>query len=306
MAQDPNVGREILPIPDQPYRGRVPFDAKTADAPAQPMLHAPAGAPNVVIVLVDDMGFGIPSAFGGCVEMPTTERLANRGLRYNRFHTTALCSPTRAALLTGRNHHSVNMGVITEFGTSWPGATGMVPNTCASIAQIVKLNGYNTGHFGKCHETPAWEQSISGPFDRWPTGSGFEKFYGFLGGEMDQFVPVLFDGTTRIDPPKTPEQGYHLSDDLTDKAIGWIREQQTSTPDRPFFGYVAYGATHAPHQVPEAFRGRHTASSTWAGTLYGSRPWRARRNWARYPPTRSWPADPKVSRRGTNSRPTRS
>jgi len=257
MAQDPSVGRELLPIPDQPYRGPVPFDARTSSAPPQPILRAPAGAPNVVIVLVDDMGFGIPSAFGGCVDMPTTDRLAKGGLRYNQMHTTALCSPTRAALLTGRNHHSVNMGVITEFGTSWPGATGMIPNTCASIAQILKLNGYNTGQFGKCHEVPAWEQSISGPFDRWPTGAGFEKFYGFLGGEMDQFEPVLFDGTTRVDPPKTAEEGYHLTDDLTDKAIAWIREQQTSTPDRPFFAYVAYGATHAPHQVPDTFRGRH-------------------------------------------------
>jgi len=257
MAQDPKVGREILPIPDQPYRGAVPFDARMASAPPQPMLHAPEGAPNVVIVLLDDMGFGIPSAFGGFVEMPTTDRLARSGLRYNHMHTTALCSPTRAALLTGRNHHSVNMGVITEFGTSWPGATGMIPNTCASIAQILKLNGYNTGYFGKSHETPAWEQSTSGPFDRWPTGSGFEKFYGFIGGEMDQFTPVLFDGTTRVDPPRTPEQGYHLSDDLTDRAIAWVRDQQTSTPDRPFFAYVAYGATHAPHQVPATFRGRH-------------------------------------------------
>jgi arylsulfatase A-like enzyme len=257
MAQDPKTGREILPIPDQPYRGAVPFDARAASAPAQPMLRAPQGAPNVVIVLLDDMGFGIPSAFGGCVRMPTTERLAKTGLRYNHMHTTALCSPTRAALLTGRNHHSVNMGVITEFATSWPGATGMRPNTCATIGEILKLNGYNTGYFGKSHETPAWEQSPSGPFDRWPTGSGFEKFYGFLGGEMDQFMPVLYDGTTRVDPPKTPEEGYHLSEDLTDKAIAWIRDQQTGTPDRPFLAYVAYGATHAPHQVPETFRGRH-------------------------------------------------
>src|SRR5215470_6055362 len=257
MAQDVKIGREILPIPDQPYNGPVPFDARDADAPKQAMLSAPDGAPNVVIVLVDDMGFGIPSGFGGFVEMKTTERLAKGGLRYNHFHTTALCSPTRAALLTGRNHHSVNMGVITEFGTSWPGATGMIPNTCASIAQILRLNGYNTGQFGKCHEVPAWEQSISGPFDRWPTGAGFEKFYGFIGGEMDQFEPVLFDGTTRVDPPKTPEQGYHFSEDMTDQAIAWIREQQTDTPDRPFFAYVAYGATHAPHQVPEKFRGRH-------------------------------------------------
>ena len=257
MAQDPNIGREILPIPDQPYRGAVPFDARSASAPPQPMLHAPQGAPNIVLVLIDDMGFGIPSAFGGCVHMPTSERLASGGLRYNHFHTTALCSPTRAALLTGRNHHTVNMSSITEFSTSWPGATGMIPNTCANIGEILKLNGYSTAQFGKAHETPAWEQSASGPFDRWPTGSGFEKFYGFIGGEMDQFLPVLFDGTSRIDPPKTPEEGYHLSDDLTDRAVAWVRDQHTSTPDRPFLAYVAYGATHAPHQVPPAFRGRH-------------------------------------------------
>jgi arylsulfatase len=258
MPQDASkTGREILPVPDQPYKGPTPFDARTAPAPAQPMLRAPEGAPNVVIVLLDDMGFGVPSAFGGFVDMPTTDRLAKAGLRYNYMHTTALCSPTRAALLTGRNHHSVNMGVITEFATSWPGATGMIPNTCANIAQILKLNGYNTGYFGKAHEIPSWEQSPSGPFDRWPTGCGFEKFYGFLGGEMDQFLPVLFDGTSRIDPPKTPEEGYHLSDDITDRAVGWIRDQHTGTPDRPFFAYVAYGATHAPHQVPEKFRGRH-------------------------------------------------
>src|SRR5262249_17048783 len=257
MAQDVKVGREILPIPDQPYRGAVPFDARTASAPQQPMLHAPEGVPNVVIVLLSDMGSGIPSAFGGCVDMPTTDRLAKNGLRYNHMHTTALCSPTRAALLTGRNHHSVNMGVITEFATAWPGATGMRPNTCANIGELLRLKGYNTGYFGKRHEVPAWEQSVSGPFDRWPTGSGFEKFYGFMGGEMDHFIPILFDGTTRVDPPRTPEQGYHLTDDITDKAIGWIREQQMVTPDRPFLAYVAYGATHSPHQVPEKFRGRH-------------------------------------------------
>ena len=257
MAQDVKVGREILPIPDKPYNGPVPFDARDTEAPKQPMLSAPKGAPNVVIVLLDDMGFGIPSGFGGCVNMPTSERLARGGLRYNYFHTTALCSPTRAALLTGRNHHAVNMGSITEFATSWPGATGMIPNTCANIGQILKLNGFNTGYFGKSHETPAWELSVSGPFDRWPTGCGFEKFYGFIGGEMDHFTPVLFDGTTRVDAPRKPEEGYHLTEDLTDKAIAWIREQQTSTPDRPFFAYVAYGATHAPHQVPQSFAGRH-------------------------------------------------
>src|SRR5262245_9447708 len=202
MAQDVKVGRESLPIPDIPYSGSVPFDARDAEAPKQPMLSAPEGSPNVAIVLIDDMGFGIPSGFGGCTSMPTSERLPKNGIRYNHFHTTTLCSATRAALLTRRTHHAVKMGSITEFATSWPGATGMIPNTCANIGQILKLNGFNTGYFGKSHETPAWELSVSGPFDRWPTGCGFEKFYGFLGGEMDHFIPVLFDGTSRIDPPK--------------------------------------------------------------------------------------------------------
>ena len=248
--QDAASGREILPIPDKPYQGPTPLDAREMPAPLQTRLHAPAGAPHVVIVLLDDMGFGVPSAFGGFVEMPTSDRLAKAGLRYNHFHTTALCSPTRAALLTGRNHHAVGMGSITEFATSWPGNNGMRPNTCATIAEMLRLNGYNTAVFGKLHQTPPWEISASGPFDRWPTGEGFEKSYGFQGGEMDQFIPVLYEGVSRVSPPKTPEEGYHLSEDITGQAMGWVREQQSMTPDKPFFVYLSYGATHAPHHVP--------------------------------------------------------
>src|SRR5262245_25057326 len=255
--QDPAIGREILPIPDKLYQGPTPLDARDMPAPAQTRLHAPAGAPHVVIVLLDDMGFGVPSAFGGFVDMPTSDRLARAGLRYNHFHTTALCSPTRAALLTGRNHHAVGMGSITEFATSWPGNNATRPNTCATIAEVLRLNGYNTAVFGKLHQTPPWEISASGPFDRWPTREGFDKSYGFQGGEMDQFIPVLYEGVSRVSPPKTPEQGYHLSEDITDQAIGWVREQQSMTPDRPFFVYLSYGATHAPHHVPESWRGRN-------------------------------------------------
>src|SRR5499426_1458534 len=191
MAQDPKVGREILPIPDQPYRGAVPFDARTASAPVQPMLHAPEDSPNVVIVLVDDMGFGIPSAFGGCVSMPTTERLAKNGLRYNQFHTTALCSPTRAALLTGRNHHSAHSGNIGELATGFPGYDGIIPKSCATIAELLHENGYASGWWGKNHNVPDNQTSEAGPFDNWPTSRGFDYFYGFIGGETDQFYPAL-------------------------------------------------------------------------------------------------------------------
>ena len=233
------------------------MDARDAPAPKQPRLHAPEGAPNVVIVLVDDMGFGIPSAFGGCVDMPTTDRLAKNGLRYTQFHTTALCSPTRAALLTGRNHHSNGMGAIAEFATSWPGNNGMRPNTNATIAEMLRMNGYSTSAYGKWHQTPPWEISTSGPFDRWPTGEGFDRFYGFQGGEIDQFVPVLYEGTHLVDPPKTPEEGYHVSEDMVDQAIVWIREQQTMTPDKPFLVYMSFGATHAPHQSPDSWLDRY-------------------------------------------------
>ena len=167
MTENPEFQREILPIPDRPYQGYTPMDAREAPAPKQPRLHAPEGAPNVVIVLVDDMGFGIPSAFGGCVDMPTTDRLAKNGLRYTQFHTTAICSPTRAALLTGRNHHSNGMGSITEFATSWPGNNGIRPNTNGTIAEMLRMNGYSTSAYGKWHQTPPWEISTSGPFDRW-------------------------------------------------------------------------------------------------------------------------------------------
>jgi arylsulfatase len=171
-------------------------------------------------------------------------------LKYNRFHTTALCSPTRAAMLSGRNHHAVGMGGITEIATSAPGYNSLRPNTCAPLAEIVKLNGYSTAQFGKCHEVPVFESSPIGPFDHWPTGSGFEHFYGFIGGENNQYYPALYDGTTPIEPERTPEEGYHLMEDLADRAIGWIRQQKAIAPDKPFFVYFAPGATHAPHHVP--------------------------------------------------------
>ena len=212
-------------------------------------LRPPTGAPNVLVIILDDVGFGATSPFGGPCHMPNAERLARDGLKYTRFHTCALCSPTRQALLTGRNHHSVNMGGITEMATSTRGYTSVRPDSAATLAHVLRMNGYNTAAFGKMHQTPTWEVSPSGPFDRWPTGDGFERFYGFLGGENNHWTPSLFEGTSAISPPKTPEEGYHLSEDLVDQTIAYMRQQKVMTPDKPFFVYLSFGATHAPHHV---------------------------------------------------------
>src|SRR6188472_101234 len=247
--------RAVLPIPDahQPYPGLVTYDAKDPATSFPPIRQTrpPAGAPNVLVVLIDDAGFAASSAFGGTIDTPTAERLAAGGLKYNRFHTTALCSPTRQALLTGRNHHTVGMGGITELATSAPGYSSIRPNTCAPLAETLRLNGYSTAQFGKCHEVPVWETSPMGPFDRWPSpGGGFEYFYGFIGGEANQWYPALYEGTIPVEPDRTPEEGYHLTEDLADKAIKWVRQQKALMPDKPFFAYFAPGATHAPHHVP--------------------------------------------------------
>ncbi len=252
--------RTMLPIPDRPGHGLTTYDAKdpdTAFPPIRPLL-PPEGAPNVLIVLLDDVGFGAASTFGGPCRTPTADRLAAGGLRYNRFHTTALCAPTRQALLTGRNHHSVGMGSITETATSAPGNSSLRPNTKAPLAMTLKLNGYSTAQFGKCHEVPVWQSSPLGPFDAWPSGGGgFETFYGFIGGENNQWDPALYDGTTPVDPPATPEEGYHLTEDLTDRACSWVRQQKALMPDKPFFMYFAPGATHAPHHVPQEWADRY-------------------------------------------------
>ena len=252
--------RDVLPIPDRPYEGRITYDAKDPDTSFPPIepLRPPEGAPNVLIVLLDDVGFGASSAFGGPCSTPTAERLAENGLKFNRFHTTALCSPTRQALLTGRNHHSVGMGGITEIATSAPGYNSIRPNSAAPLAETLKLNGYSTAQFGKCHEVPVWETSPLGPFDAWPSGGGgFEHFYGFIGGEANQYAPALYDGTVPVEPDRTPEEGYHLTEDLTDRAIDWVRQQKALMPDKPFFAYFAPGATHAPHHVPLEWSDRY-------------------------------------------------
>jgi arylsulfatase len=241
--------RTVLPIPEPQYPHSTVFNARNATPPPRFEIKTPANAPNVLIVLIDDMGFGQSSAFGGPIHMPTVDLLANEGLRYNEFHTTALCSPTRTALLSGRNHHMNNMGSITETATAFPGQTGQRPNNVAPLAEMLRLNGYSTAAFGKSHETAAWELSPSGPTDRWPTRSGFDKFYGFIGGETNQWAPLLYDGMTQVEPSHDPN--YNFMTDMTDQAIKWVQAEKSLTPDKPFFMYFAPGATHAPHHVPK-------------------------------------------------------
>lgn len=252
MSKRDDIQRDVLPIPDRKPITLTTFSAKDPDTKFPPIrqLRPPAGAPNILIILIDDTGFGASSAFGGPCHTPNAERLAAAGLKYTRFHTTALCSPTRAAMLSGRNHHAVGMGGITEIATSAPGYNSIRPNTCAPLAEVLKLNGYSTAQFGKCHEVPVFESTPIGPYDRWPTGSGFERFYGFIGGETSQYAPPLYDGTTPIQAPRTAEEGYHLTEDLADRTIDYIRQQKSIAPDKPFFIYFAPGATHAPHHVP--------------------------------------------------------
>src|SRR5579862_5882063 len=252
--QSDKSSRTILPIPDRQHVGLTTYDAKDPDTMFPPIepLRPPKGAPNVLIVLLDDVGFAASSAFGGVINTPTAERLAQGGLKFNRFHTTALCSPTRQALLTGRNHHSVNMAGVCEIATSAPGYSSVLPKDKAPLAMTLKLNGYSTAQFGKCHEVPVWETSPMGPFDQWPTGGGgFEYFYGFIGGETNQWYPAVYEGTTPIEITKTPEDGYHFGEDMTDKAISWVRQQKVLMGDKPFFIYFAPGACHAPHQIPK-------------------------------------------------------
>jgi arylsulfatase len=260
MNEQDNIPRTVLPIPDPPRTGLMLYDAKDPENkyPAITQLRPPKGAPNVLLILIDDAGFGSSSAFGGPCYTPNAELLASGGLKFNRFHTTALCSPTRQAMLTGRNHHTVGMGGITEIASGSPGYNSILPNTCAPLARTLKLNGYATAQFGKCHEVPVWETSPAGPFDSWPTGGGgFEYFYGFIGGEAHQWYPSLYEGTIPVEPKKTPEEGYHLMEDMTDKAMNWIGQQKALIPDKPFFVYFAPGATHAPHHVPKEWADKY-------------------------------------------------
>jgi arylsulfatase len=251
----PSAERSAIPQADPPFKG-VAGRTLAGSRPDFPHpVAAPAGAPNVLLVLVDDAGFGNPSTFGGPCQTPTLTRLANRGLRYNRFHVTALCSPTRAALLSGRNHHAVGFGSVAEFAGGWPGYNSTWPKSAASVGKILQGNGYTTAAFGKWHLTPDDQQGPAGPFDRWPNGLGFDYFWGFLGGASGQYDPVVAENNTIVGVPGGKD--YYFPTDMADRAIRWIRDQKAQSPDRPFFMYYAPGASHAPHHVPKAWADKY-------------------------------------------------
>src|ERR1700689_5284147 len=251
------IAPEALPIPQPPFTGTVDIDARRSTPAWAPAVTAPQGAPNIVLILVDEVGFSATSAFGGPIETPAFAALAKSGLRYNGFHVNAYCSPTRAALLSGRNAHQIGFGAIAERTAGFPGYNSLWPKSAASIAEVLKDNGYNTAAFGKWHNTPTWQVSPAGPFDRWPTSLGFQHFYGFLAGYDNQYFPRLFRDTVPIEPPHTPEQGYSLTTDMTDEAIRWLHQVDAVAPQKPFFLYYAPGATHTPHQVPKTWIARY-------------------------------------------------
>ena len=249
LAGTYEMDRTILPIHPPTTEPITEMDARNVEKPVIFEVKAPEGAPNIVIVMIDDIGFGATSTFGGAIQTPTFDRLADNGLRFNQFHTTALCSPTRASLLSGRNHHKMNVGSVMEVATGFQGNQGIRPDNAKYVAETLRQNGYSTAAFGKWHETATWEVSVSGPYFRWPTNSGFDKFYGFIGGETNQWDPVIFDGVTKVH--KKDNSDYHFTTDMTDEAIKWIKFQKAMTPEKPFMVYYAPGAVHAPHHAPK-------------------------------------------------------
>jgi arylsulfatase A-like enzyme len=250
LLPTPVFSQEILPRPEQPFQGHIGLTAKESvkDFPSE--VTAPEGAPNILLILTDDVGFGASTTFGGPVPTPAMDRLAANGLRYNTFHTTALCSPTRAALLTGRNHHSAATAGIMEIGTGFPGYNTLMPKSAGTVAETLRQNGYNTAWYGKNHNVPDWHSSQAGPFDLWPTGLGFEYFYGFIGGDTNQWHPAIFENTTPIEPPHD-DPDYFFEKDMADKAIERIRFLDAMAPQKPFFVYYAPGTAHAPHHAPK-------------------------------------------------------
>ena len=242
--------QDVLPRPDPPFKGVMRPDARTSSEDWPADVNPPKGAPNILLILVDDVGFSATHTFGGTINTPTFDTLAQKGLKYNEFHVNAICAPSRASLLSGRTDHQVGFGSITEFATGYPGYNSLWPKSAASVAEVLKDNGYNTAAFGKWHDTPVWQATPAGPFDRWPTGLGFEYFYGFLSAFDSQYSPRLYRDTTPVEPQKTTAEGYNLTDDLTNDAIRWLHLQQAAS-DKPFFLYFATGATHTPHQVPK-------------------------------------------------------
>ncbi|NES43260.1 MAG: sulfatase-like hydrolase/transferase, partial [Moorea sp. SIO2C4] len=265
IAVPPGLAQD-LPLPDPTFNGQIEetYDQSEADDAILMSPQPPEGAPNILLVLLDDVGFGASEAFGGPIVTPTLDKLVENGLSYNRFHTTSLCSPTRAALLTGRNSHSAASGSIQEMATGFPGYTGLIPQSTATVAQILQAHGYSTSWFGKNHNVPDNQTCWFGPFTRWPNDLGFDYFYGFIGGETDQWYPTLYENRNPINQPASPEEGYNLNHDLADQAISWLRYNRSLSPDTPFFLYFSPGATHAPHQPPASYVDKYKAGGEHA------------------------------------------
>jgi len=253
------IDGRYLPNPPAPFGGSIGLTAKDSTSYWPPQIVPPKGAPNILLIMTDDAGYGVAGTFGGVIPTPALDRIANAGLRYTQFHSTALCSPTRAALITGRNHHAVGFGVVAEQATGFPGYDSIIGIDNATIGEILKQNGYATSWFGKNHNTPAFQYSAAGPFNQWPVGMGFDYFYGFMGGDSSQWQPYLFQNTTQIFP-WLGKPGYNLITDMADEAIDHVNQLNATAPDKPFFVYYVPGATHAPHHPPpewiEKFKGK--------------------------------------------------
>lgn len=262
VLMSPNLEAHVLPKPDPEFQGKIDVNPEHSIPDWPELVTAPEGAPNIVLIMLDDVGFSATSTFGGLSSTPVLDQIATEGLRYNRFHGTPMCSPTRAALLSGRNSHQVGYGRISELAVGYPGYNSIWPKSAASLAEVLKLNGYNTAAFGKWHNTPVWETSSAGPFDQWPTGLGFfEYFYGFIGFGSSQWEPNLYQNTLPASAPTGPNEGYNLTTDLINDAIDWVGRQNATSPTKPFFLYFAASATHSPHHVPkewiEKFKGTY-------------------------------------------------
>jgi arylsulfatase A-like enzyme len=247
----PLLAQNALPLADQPFGGKIDRDARRSVPQWPHQVTAPNDAPNVLLILVDDVGFSTTSTFGGPIPTPNFDRLAKQGLRFNEFHVNAICSPSRAALLSGRNSHQVGFGTIAEHAQGYPGYNSYWPKSSACIAKVLAENGYNTAAFGKWHNTPVWEVNPAGPFDRWPTGQGFDYFYGFMSAFDNQYYPRLYRNTTPVEPPRDVKQGYSFTTDMTNDAIAWLHRHDAVAPSKPFFLYFATAGTHTPHQVPK-------------------------------------------------------
>jgi arylsulfatase A-like enzyme len=299
--------QESLPFPPTPsasIAGRTMQES--VYKPRVSPRRLPADAPNILIVLIDDAGPALPATFGGEVETPTMDRIVKEGIAYNRFHTTAMCSPTRASLLTGRNHHRVGNGQIAELANDWDGYSGIIPRSSALVADVLKDYGYATSAWGKWHNTPAAETTPTGPFENWPTGLGFEYFYGFLAGEASQYEPNLVRNTTSVLPPKTVEEGYHLSEDLADDAIGWLHKHKAFQPDKPFFMYWASGAIHGPHHIMKEWADKYKGRFDDGWDAYRERVFLRAKEKGWIPANRNSPCDTRPCRPGTASPRTRS